>query len=119
MFLTIKGQRYYRWRAVDQDGNVLDILMQPQRDKAAAKKFFRKLLQGLRSVLRVMITDKLKTYSGAKREMLQGVDYRQHKYLNNRAENLHKPTRQLERRMQRLKSPRQDQRFLSDYGLIA
>jgi putative transposase len=67
VFLSIQGQRYYRWRTVDQDGNVLDILMQPQRDKAAAKKFFQKLLQGLGSVPRVMIADKLKTYSTAKR----------------------------------------------------
>ena len=105
VFLTIKGERHYLWRAVDQDGNVLDILVQRRRDKQAAKKFFRKLLKGLPYVPRVIITDKLKSYGAAKREILPGVEHRQHRYLNNRAENSHQPTRQRERRMQRFKSP--------------
>ena len=62
MFLTIKGQRHYLWRAVDQDGNILDILVQRRRDKQAAKKFFRKLRKGLAYVPRVIVTDKLKSY---------------------------------------------------------
>jgi putative transposase len=118
VFLMIKGERHYLWRAVDQDGHVLDILVQRRRNKAAAKKFFRKLLKGLRYVPRVMITDQLKSYGAAKRELLPGVEHRQHRYLNNRAENSHQPTRQRERRMQGFKSPGQAQRFLAAYGPI-
>jgi putative transposase len=119
MVLTIKGEHHYLWRAVDQEGNVLDILVQRRRDKKAAKKFFRKLLKGLVYVPLVIVTDKLKSYSAAKREILPGVEHRQHRYLNNRAENSHQPTRQRERRMQRFKAPGQAQRFLAAYGPIA
>jgi putative transposase len=119
VFITINKERHYLWRAVDQDGNVLDILVQRRRDKKAAKKFFRKLLKGCQYVPRVIITDKLKSYGAAKREILPGVKHRQHRYLNNRAENSHQPTRQRERRMQGFKSPGHAQRFLSAYGPIA
>jgi putative transposase len=119
VFLTINGKRHDLWRAVDQEGNILDILVQRRRDKQAAKKFFRKLLKGLRYVPRVIITDKLKSYGAAQREMLPGVEHRQHRYLNNRAENSHQPTRQRERRLQGFKSPGHAQRFLSAYGPIA
>lgn len=119
MVLTIKGEHHYLWRAVDQEGHVLDILVQRCRDKKAAKKFFRKLLKGLRYVPRVIVTDKLKSYGAAKREILPGVEHRQHRYLNNRAENSHQPTRQRECRMQRFKTPGHAQRFLSAYGLIS
>jgi putative transposase len=105
VFLTIHGERHYLWRAVDQDGHVLDILVQRRRDKHAAKKFFRKLLKGLKYVPRVIITDKLRSYGAAKQEILPSVEHRQHRYLNNRAENSHQPTRQRERRMGRFKSP--------------
>jgi putative transposase len=117
--LTIDGQRHFLWRAVDQDGHVLDIPVQRWRDKRAAKKFFRKLLKGLTYVPRVIVTDKLRSYGAAKREILRGVKHRQRRYLNNHAENLHQPTRQREQRMQRFKSPGQAHRFLSAYGLIA
>jgi putative transposase len=119
VFLTIKGEHHYLWRAVDQEGNVLDILVQRRRDKQAAKKFFRKLLKGLTYVPRVIVTDKLQSYGAAKREILPGVEHRQHRYLNNRAENSHQPTRQRERRMQCFKSPGHAQRFLSAYGPIS
>jgi putative transposase len=119
VFLTINGERHDLWRAVDQAGNVLDILVQSRRDKAAAKKFFRKLLKGLTDVPRVIITDKLKSYGAATRDILPGVEHRQHRYLNNRAENSHQPTRQRERRMQGCKSPGHAQQFLSAYGPIA
>jgi putative transposase len=119
VFLTINRARHYLWRAVDQDGHGLDMLVQSRRKKKAATKFFRKLLKGLMYVPRVMITDKLKRYGAAKQEMLPGVEHRQHRYLNNRAENSHQPTRQRERRMQGFKSPGHAQRFLSAYGLIA
>jgi putative transposase len=105
VFLTIRGERHYLWRAVDQDGEVLDILVQRRRDKKAAKRFFRKLLKGCQYAPRVIITDKLKSYGAAKRELLPSVEHRQYRYLNNRAENSHQPTRQRERRMQGFKSP--------------
>jgi putative transposase len=104
---------------VDQDGTVLDILVQRRRDKTAAKRFFRKLLKGCRYVPRVIITDRLKSYGAAKRERLPCVEHRQHRYLNNRAENSHQPTRQRERRLQGFKSPGHAQRFLAAYGPIA
>src|SRR5499425_2750656 len=119
MVLTIKGERHYLWRAVDQEGNVLDIMVQRRRNKQAARKFFRKLLKGLQYVPRVIITDKLKSYGAAKREMLPGVEHRQSRYLNNRCENSHRPTRQREHRMQGFKSAGHAQRFLSAYGPIA
>jgi putative transposase len=119
VFLTIYGERHYLWRAVDQDGHVLDILVQRRRDKQAAKKFFRKLLKGLTYVPRVIITDRLKSYGAALRELLPSVEHRQHRYLNNRAENSHQPTRQRERGMQRFKSAGHAQRFLAAYGAIA
>jgi putative transposase len=119
VFLTIRGERQYLWRAVDQDGNVLDILVQSRRNKHAAKRFFRKLLKGLQYVPRVIITDKLKSYAAAKRQILPGVEHRQHKGLNNRAENSHQPTRLREKKMRRFKSAKQAQRFLSAFGPIA
>jgi putative transposase len=119
VFLIIRGEQHYLWRAVDQEGNILDILVQRRRDQKAAKKFFRELLKSLTYVPRVIITDKLKSYGAAKREILPGVEHRQHRYLNNRAENSHQPTRQREQRMQRFKSPGHAQRFLSAYGPIA
>jgi putative transposase len=93
--------------------------VQSRRNKKAAKKFFRKLLKGLQYVPRVVITDQLKSYGAAMREMLPGVEYRQSRYLNNRCENSHRPTRQRERRMQGCKSAGHAQRFLSAYGPIA
>ncbi len=118
VFLTIRGERHYLWRAVDQDGNVLDILVQSRRNTQAAKRFFRKLLKGLHSVPRVIITDKRKRYGAAKREILPGVEHRQHKGLNNRAENSHQPTRLREKKMRRFKSAKHAQRFLSAFGPI-
>jgi putative transposase len=112
VFLKINGRPHYLWRAVDQDGDVLDILVQSKRNKRAAKKFFRKLLKGLRYVPRVIITDKLKSYSAAKAEVMPSVEHLQQKYQNNRAENSHQPTRLRERVMRRFKSAGQAQRFL-------
>ena len=119
VFITINGERYSLWRAVDQADHVLDILVQSRRNKRAAKKFFRKLLKGLKYVPRVVITDKLKSYGAAKREILPGAEHRQSRYLNNCCENSHRPTRQRERRMQGFKSPGHAQRFLSAYGPIS
>src|SRR3979411_1278297 len=91
VYLKINGRIHYLWRAVDQDGDVLDILVQSHRDKKAAKKFFRKLLKGLRYVPRVIVTDKLRSYSAAKAEVLPSVEHRQSKWQKNRAENTHQP----------------------------
>ncbi|MDP9313633.1 MAG: IS6 family transposase [Chloroflexota bacterium] len=118
VFLKINGKRHYLWRAVDQDGHVLDILVQNRRNKGAAKKFFRKLLKGCTYVPRVLITDKLASYGAAKREILPSVEHRQSRYLNNRAENSHQPTRKREHAMQRFKSPGHAQRFLATFGPI-
>ena len=116
---TLNKERLYLWRAVDEDGHVLDILVQHRRDKHTAKKFFRKLLKELICAPRVIITDKLKSYGAAKREILPGVEHRQHRYLNNRAENSHQPTCQRERRMPGFKSPGHAQHFLAAYGPMA
>ncbi len=116
--IKINGKQHYLWRAVDQHGVVLDILVQSRRNKAAAKKFFRKLLKGCTYVPRVLITDKLASYGATKQEVMPGVEHRQHQRLNNRAENSHQPTRQRERTMRRFKSPGQAQRFLSAFGPI-
>jgi putative transposase len=92
VFLRIAGRLQYLWRAVDQDGEVLDILVQPRRNKGAAKRFFRKLLKGLQYVPRVIVTDKLGSYAAAKSEVLPTVEHRRGRWLNNRAENSHEPT---------------------------
>src|SRR3954462_13794958 len=91
--ITIAGQKHWLWRAVDQDGLVLDVLVQSRRDKQAAKRLLRKLLKKQMRPPRVMITDKLASYGAAKREIMPRVEHRQHKGLNNRAENSHQPTR--------------------------
>jgi putative transposase len=118
VFLTINGRRHYLWRAVDQDGNVLDILVQPRRDAKAAKRFFRKLLKRQCTSPRVLVTDKLRSYQAAHRAVMPSVEHRQSRYLN-RAENSHQPTRQRERAMKRFKSIRHAQRFLSAFSGIS
>ncbi len=119
VFIKINGQLHYLWRAVDQEGEVLDILVQSRRNKKAAKKFFRKLLKGLQYVPRVIITDQLRSYSAAKAEIMPGVEHNQGKGQNNRAENSHQPTRLRERVMRRFKSAGQAQRFLSVFSVIS
>jgi putative transposase len=119
MFIKINGKTHYLWRAVDQDGNVLDILVTSRRDAKAATRFFRKLLTGWRSVPRVLITDKLASYGVAHRRLTRGVEHRRSKYLNNRAENSHQPTRARERAMKKFASPGGAQRFLSAFSGIS
>jgi len=118
VFIRIRGELHYLWRAVDQDGIVLDVLVQRRRDAGAAKRFFKRLLKGLQYVPRVLITDKLGSYGAAKRALMPDVEHRKSRYLNNRAENSHRPTRRRERQMQRFKSARQAQRFLSAHAFI-
>jgi putative transposase len=88
VFIKINGKTHYLWRAVDQDGTVLDILVTSRRDTKTATRFFRKLLTGLRSVPRVLVTDKLASYGVAHRRLITSVEHRRSKYLNNRAENV-------------------------------
>lgn len=117
-FIKINGVQHYLWRAVDQSGVVLDVLIQSRRNAQAAQRFFRKLLKGERFAPRVIVTDQLKSYGAAKKQILKSIEYRQSRYLNNGAQNSHLPTRRRERQMQRFKSPRQAQQFLSAHGLI-
>ncbi|MFE5740185.1 IS6 family transposase [Streptomyces celluloflavus] len=119
VFIKINGERKYLWRAVDQDGNVLDILVQGQRDKAAARRFFHRLLKKTGAVPRVVVTDKLRSYDAAHREIMPSVEHRSHKGLNNRAENSHQPTRQRERAMKGFRSAGEAQRFLAAFSGIS
>jgi putative transposase len=117
--IRIARERHWLWRAVDQTGMVLDVLVQSRRDKRAAKRLLRKLLKRQCRAPRIMVTDKLPSYGAAKKELIPGVEHRRHKGLNNRAENSHQPTRRRERQMKRFKSARQAQRFLSAHDQIA
>ncbi|MDX3764146.1 IS6 family transposase, partial [Streptomyces sp. AK02-04a] len=119
VFIKINGEHKYLWRAVDQDGNVLDILVQNRRDKAAARRFFRRLMKKTGTVPRVVVTDKLRSYGAAHREVMPSVEHRSHKGLNNRAENSHQPTRQRERAMKGFRSIGGAQRFLSAFSGIS
>ncbi|MBA8853253.1 putative transposase [Ochrobactrum intermedium] len=117
--VTINGERHFLWRAVDQDGFVLEVLVQKRRDTKAAKRFIRKLLSGQGAVPRVMVTDKLGSYGAANRAIgLTVCDHRQHKGLNNRVENSHRPIRRQERGMKRFKSTRHLQCFASIHDPI-
>ena len=118
LFVTIRGRRQYLWRAVDQDGDVIDILVQSRRDRHAAARFFRKLLkrQG-RGPLR-LVTDKLRSYAAAHRTVMPTVMHSTRQYENNRAEVSHQPTRQRERQMRGFNSVAHAQRFLSVHGVV-
>ena len=116
MFIKIAGKTHYLWRAVDQHGAVLDILVTSRRDARAATRFFRKLLKGRGYVPRVLVTDKLASYPVAHRRLIPGVEHRRSKYLNNRAENSHQPTRARERAMKKFTSPGGAQQFLSAFS---
>ena len=118
VFVRINGQQKYLWRAVDQDGDVIDILVQPRRDQRAAERFFRRLLRGQGKEPFCIITDKLRSYSAAMRTILCDAVHNTERYANNRAEASHQPTRQRERQMRRFKSAGQAQRFLSLHGVV-
>ncbi|MDV6278302.1 IS6 family transposase [Rhodococcus erythropolis] len=119
VFVTIDGVRKYLWRAVDQHGDVLDILIQGKQDGRAATRFFRKILkkQGCRP--RVLITDKLASYQVAHRQTMSATEHRRNKYLNNRCENSHQPTRQRERAMKGFRTVGSAQRFLASFSRIS
>ena len=117
VFVTIQGERHYLWRAVDQDGDTIDILVQRHRNKKAAVRFFRRLLKGQGREPRWMITDKLKSYGAAHRAVMPTVEHINAVYANNRAEVSHQPTRQQEYHMRGFSSASQAQRFLTLHGL--
>lgn len=118
VFVTIRGKRQYLWRAVDQDGDLIDLLVQPRRNRRAAEKFFRKLLKGEGCEPRQIVTDKLRSYSAAHRIVMPSVIHDTKQYANNRAEVSHQPTRQRERQMRGFKSAGGTQRFLAVHGLV-
>ena len=115
--LPINGKKYWLWRAVDSEGDVLDVLVQSRRNKRAAIRFFRKLFKAFGEP-RVIVTDKLKSYGAALKDLTPGIEHRSHKGLNNRSEGSHRPTRRREKIMGRFKSPRQAQRFLSVHDQV-
>ena len=118
LFVKIRGRQQYLWRAVDEDGDTIDILVQSRRNRLAALRFFRKLLKQQGCVPRRLITDKLRSYPAACRTVMPSVVHCTDQYANNRAEVSHQPTRQRERQMRRFKSAAHAQRFLSVHGPI-
>ena len=117
--IAIKGKQHWLWRAVDQNGYVLDVLVQSRRNTKAAERLMRKLLRKHGKAPRVMVTDKLKSYAAANKKLGLKFEHRQHKGLNNRAESSHQPTRVREKVMRRYKSARHLQRFLSMHDQVA
>jgi len=116
--VTVRGERRYLWRAVDQDGDVLDILVQKRKDKRAAVRFFRKLMKGQGHSARLMVTDKLPSYGAARKAVMATSMHCHDQYANNRAEVSHEHTREQERQMRRFKSTGQAQRFLAVHGQV-
>ena len=118
MLVTIWGKRFWLWRTVDGEGEVLDLLVQSRRNTAAGVRLMRKLLQKLGFAPETIVTDKLRSYGAAIRELGRSARHEQGHRQNNRAENSHQPTRRRERKMQRFKSPRSVQRFLSAHAAV-
>jgi len=118
VYLKIDGRMVYLWRAVDAEGEVLDVLVQPKRNKHAALKLLRKLLKKQGFAPEVLVTDKLRSYGAARSEIGLSARHEQGLRKNNRAENAHQPTWRRERKMQRFKSPGSAQRFLSVHAAV-
>ena len=118
VFVKINGQQRYLWRAVDQNGDVIDVLLQVRRNGAAAKRFFRRLLKKNRGEPRIIVTDKLRSYGVAHRQLMPDTAHDTSQYANNRAELSHQPTRVRERGMRRFKSIKQAQRFLGVHAAV-
>ncbi|WP_201838566.1 IS6 family transposase [Microvirga zambiensis] len=116
--ITIAGQRHWLWRAVDQDGYVLDEIVQTRHDTKAAKRLLKRLLKKQGCAPKRLITDKLGSYAAARRQIMPRVEHRSHKGLNNRAENSHLPLRKRERAMQGFRSPGGLQRFTSVFSAV-
>ncbi|MEZ5573810.1 MAG: IS6 family transposase [Halioglobus sp.] len=119
VFVKINGKQHYLWRAVDQDGEVVDVYLQARRDGAAAKRFFRRLLRAHCGEPRKIVTDKLRSYGVAHRELIPEAIHSTQEYENNRAEQSHEATRVRERGMRRFKSIRQAQRFVTAHAAVS
>jgi len=118
VFVKIDGKQHYLWRAVDQDGEIVDVFLQRRRDGKAAKRFFKRLLNAHRIEPRKIVTDKLRSYGVAHRELIPDTIHDTSRYANNRAELSHQPTRVRERVMRRFKSMQQAQRFLTVHAAV-
>ena len=118
VFVKIDGKQRILWRAVDQDGEVVDVFLQARRDGKAAKRFFKRLLRSHGEEPRKIVTDKLRSYGVAHRELIPDVIHDTSRYANNRAELSHQPTRVRERGMRRFKTHRQAQRFLNIHAAV-
>ena len=116
--MKINGKQQYLWRAVDQDGDVVDVYLQARRDGAAAKRFFKRLMRSSGGEPRKIVTDKLRSYGVAHRELMPDVNHNTARYANNRVEQSHESTRVREHGMRRFKSPNQAQRFLSAHAAV-
>ena len=119
VFVKINGKQHYLWRAVDQDGEVVDVYLQTRRDGAAAKRFFRRLLKSHGSEPRKIVTDKLRSYGVAHRDLMPDVIHSAEQYENNRAEQSHEATRVRERGMRKFKSVGKAQRFLGAHAAVS
>lgn len=118
VFVKIQGEQHYLWRAVDQDGEVVDVFLQKRRDGKAAKRFFKRLLKSHGGEPRKIVTDKLGSYRVAHRELIPEVIHDMSQYANNRCELSHEPTRVRERGMRKFKSMNQAQRFLGAHAAV-
>ena len=118
VFVKIDGKQHYLWRAVDQDGEVVDVFLQKRRDGAAAKRFFKRLLKIHVGEPRKIVTDKLRSYGVAYRELIPDAIHDTSQYANNRAELSHQPTRVRERGMRKFKSVQQAQQFLNVHSTV-
>jgi len=118
VFVKINGKQHYLWRAVDQDGEVVDVFLQSRRDGRAAKRFFKRLLRSHGGEPRKIVTDKLRSYDVAHRDLIPDTIHDRSQYANNRAELSHQPTRVRERGMRKFKSLRHGQRFLSVHAAV-
>ena len=116
--IQINGKQHYLWRTVDQDGDVVDVFLQKKRDGAAAKRFFKRFLRSHGGEPRKIVTDKLRSYGVAHRELIPGTIHSTQQYENNRAEQSHEPTRVRKRGMRRFKSMKQAQRFVTAHAAV-
>ena len=119
VFVKINGKQHYLWRAVDQDGEVVDVYLQAKRDGAAAKRFFKRLLRNHGGEPRKVVTDKLRSYGVAHRELVPDVIHSTEQYENNLAEQSHEATRVRERGMRKFKSVKQAQRFVTAHAAVS
>ena len=118
VFVKIGGKQHYLWRAVDQDSEIIDVFLQKRRDGAAAQRFFKRLLKKNKGEPRKIVTDKLRSYGVAHRELIPETIHDTSQYANNKSELSHQPTRVRERGMRKFKSVEQAQRFLNTHAAV-